>query len=150
MRINRGFTLLEVLLVLAILGILAGFSATNYIESLKKSRDGKRNADLQQIRGALELYRSNIGSYPGPTGTYGLPFGTGGLIDALNNTYMTKIPQDSKPGQTYFYTTSADDYTLAADLEVVPQTVCAESGTDCGTAAGSQSCNYCVGPYGDK
>lgn len=147
---KKGFTLLELLLVMAILGIFASYSVNNYIASIKKSRDGRRSADLQQIRGALELFRSNIGSYPQPTGTYGLPFGTSGLTDSLGNTYMTKIPQDGKPGQTYYYTQSSDDYTLAANLEVFPQPTCAVANTDCGTADGLQSCNYCVGPYGEK
>lgn len=150
MATRGGFTLLEVLLAIAIVSILAAVTAVNYVESVKRSRDSRRIADLAQIRGSLELYRSNTGAYPTPGGASGMAFGVGSLTDSLGNTYMSKIPQDLRPGQTYYYTASGGDYTIGAELEIQPQTVCGVAGLDCGTSTDIQACNYCVGPYGDK
>ena len=63
---RKGFTLIELLVVIAIICILAlsTISLINPVAQLQKSRDSKRKADLAQIRAALELYRSDNGSYP--------------------------------------------------------------------------------------
>ncbi len=63
-RKSEGFTLIELLVVIAIVGILAGFLMANFIGVRERARDGQRKSDLRQIQAALELYRSDHGSYP--------------------------------------------------------------------------------------
>lgn len=147
-QLKAGFTLIEVLIVATIISLLASVGITSYTSFNQNSRDARRKADLEQIRGALELYRSNNSTYPTASGTYGLPFGTAGLSDATN-TYMSKIPNDPKNGFTYFYTLSSGEYTIGALLEG-SSTCAAAAGTDCQETAGTQNCNYCIGPYGQK
>jgi len=98
-----GFTLVELLLVVAILGILAtGFIIIiNPPEQLKNSRDARRKSDLRQIQSALELYRADCGRYPiAPPNQLPSPF-TGTCTGPVV-TYMQSVPKDPK-GNNYYY-----------------------------------------------
>lgn len=61
-----GFTLIELIVVITIIGIMSGVGALAYQKSVRQSRDERRKVDLESIRSALELYRSNQvnGNYP--------------------------------------------------------------------------------------
>lgn len=144
---NKGFTLIELVVVLTVISILLSLGLTSYASFNKQARDARRSADLEQVRGALELYRSNIGAYPTPAGSFGMDFGSGALSDGTN-TYMSLIPQDPKSPQSYYYSVSGDEYTIAALKE--GESTCGVASIDCSTTAGTQACNYCLGPYGDK
>jgi len=61
---KNGFTLVELIVVIAIIGVLVSLGYTNYQTSLARARDGKRKGDLEQIRSALEMYRTDKGYYP--------------------------------------------------------------------------------------
>lgn len=62
---NRlGFTLIEILVAIAILGIMMTIGYVTYHNAQIAGRDYKRKADLKQLRVALELYRQSHGSYP--------------------------------------------------------------------------------------
>lgn len=135
-----GFTLIEILVVATIMGLLVSGSAVIYSQFVKQSRDVRRKADLEQVREALEMYRSNENSYPLPP----LSFGTGS-IRVGTTTYIDKLPQDPKyPANSYYYTSSGSDYTIASYLET-GGTICVSAPNCSGTG-----CNYCLGPYGQK
>lgn len=61
---HPGFTLVELLVVMAIIGILAVISLANFRTSQIKARDAERKNDLRQIANALEAYMNDHGSYP--------------------------------------------------------------------------------------
>lgn len=63
-RKDTGFTLIEMLVVIAIIGILASVVFANFGEVQKKSRDAKRKSDLQNIAVALTTYYSIHHKYP--------------------------------------------------------------------------------------
>lgn len=145
---RRGFTFVEILIVVGLLTILFSMGVGSYSSIQKKARDDRRRADIEQIRAALEMYRSTNNAYPTafPTPTPGLAFGSP-LSDVLN-TYLQKIPQDpTNPNRTYYYSTSGNDYTLAAQLEGTSSCTSAPGGNSCGTG---YACNYCLGSYGQK
>lgn len=144
-RLRGGFTLIELLVVIAIIAIV---SASGYILLVKtnfeRGRDGRRQADLESIRAALEIYRSDIGGYPGGTST--------DLSSFLAPDYIQAIPKDPSTGRVYFYegldatgfSCSADcpRYQLCASLERTPTApaVCG-GGTGCDSGSGAV-CNY--------
>ncbi len=61
---KSGFTLIEILVVIAIIGILATVVLVSVNSARKKSRDARRVADLRQIRIALEVFYDDHGYYP--------------------------------------------------------------------------------------
>ena len=64
MRSNRGFTLLELLVVVAIIGLLSTLAVSSLQTARARARDAKRLADLEAIRIALGLYYDEYGQYP--------------------------------------------------------------------------------------
>ena len=144
---RKAFTLIEILVVATIIGLLAAGAAVSYTQFMKQSRDAKRKADLEQIRAALEMYRSNssTSNYP----SYN-PISVGCITDTgncstYNIMYLPKVPKDPKdPTYTYGYSGSSTDYTLGAYLEV--------TGSSCSSPPSCTigNCTYCLGPYGQK
>lgn len=67
-KLNKGFTLIEILVVVAIIGVLSSFLMANFIGARERARDSKRKTDLAQIQSALEFFRSDHGYYPPSTG----------------------------------------------------------------------------------
>ena len=103
----KGFTLIELLVVIAIIGILITVGAVSYQRAVRLSRDAKRKTDLEQIRQALEPYRSEEGIYPDNAGWQA----------SLENGYITAVPEDATNPYTYTVGTSSTSYHLCATLE---------------------------------
>lgn len=61
---NKGFTLIEIMVVVVILGILAALIVPRIMSRPDEARVGKAKADLNAISSALELYRLDNFSYP--------------------------------------------------------------------------------------
>jgi type II secretion system protein G len=66
---HRGFTLIELMIVIVILGILMGTILPRLSGAQGRARDTARVADLNAISQALETYFNDFGSYPGTNGT---------------------------------------------------------------------------------
>lgn len=63
-RREAGFTLLEMLVVLAIMGLLAAIVAPQVMKYLGTSKTQTAKVQVQNITSALELYRLDVGRYP--------------------------------------------------------------------------------------
>jgi general secretion pathway protein G len=61
---SAGFTLLELLVVVVIIGLLAGFVAPRYFGQVGKSELAVAKAQIDALEKALDQYRLDIGSYP--------------------------------------------------------------------------------------
>ena len=64
MRSNAGFTLLELLVVVVIIGLLAGFVAPRYFGQVGKSEVNVAKAQIDALEKALDQYRLDTGRYP--------------------------------------------------------------------------------------
>ncbi len=61
---QHGFTLLELLVVLVILGLLVGYVAPKYFAQLGKSEVKAARAQIGSLENALDQYRLDVGHYP--------------------------------------------------------------------------------------
>ena len=111
---RKGFTLIELLIVIIILGVMASLITGNFFTSLKKGRDTKRKADLEQITRALEMYYEDKKTFPV---TAGLTFGASLTDSVSGKVYMQKVPNDPTSGKDYEYVSTGSDYKLYACME---------------------------------
>ncbi|HVT01055.1 MAG TPA: type II secretion system protein [Patescibacteria group bacterium] len=113
LKANNGFTLIELLVVISIISILAALLMANFVGIRQRGRDAQRKSDLRQIQSALELYRSDNGSYPTTLGSGNC----GSTLSQNSVTYMQKIPCDPLSKGNYSYTSDGNTYTIYACIE---------------------------------
>jgi general secretion pathway protein G len=119
----RGFTLIEVLVVVVILGILAAFVVPKFFDKPGEARQVKARADIQSLATALNMYRLDNFAYPSTNqGLEALVSQPGGLPEARNwkaGGYIDRLPKDPW-GRDYAYLSPGqrgdfDLYSLGAD-----------------------------------
>jgi prepilin-type N-terminal cleavage/methylation domain-containing protein len=127
--IRKGFTLIEILIVVAIIAILASVVLVGLGPTQQAGRDARRLSDLRGVQTALELYFSSCGFYPGPTipatGCAGKTWGSipptwADLKTVLQDSKIgvNTVPDDPSTGKHYFYgSTDGSTYVIGAQLE---------------------------------
>lgn len=81
-RQGKGFTLVELLVVLAIIALLVSIAAPRYFKSVEKSKEAVLKQDLSTMRDALDKYYGDTGKYPES------------LDDLVSKKYLRKLPVD--------------------------------------------------------
>ncbi len=133
MKKSKGFTLMELLVVITVLAILLGMALSSLKGTRAAARDSQRKTELEQVRSALEIYRTDEGSYPTRNGKVTTS------LSGLGSYLEDDVLQDPLPSNFYYYYvygSSGQTYTLCAHLETGGSAVSA-----CGSSCGG-TCNY--------
>jgi len=117
-KISKGFTLIEMLIVITIIALLASLILVGMGGARAKTRDSRRIADLHNVMNALELYYAKNYYYPQSISTWADLDAE--LIGA--GIGVSRIPKDplTNTGKNYEYgveDTDYQDYVLGAKLE---------------------------------
>lgn len=115
---QTGFTIVEMIVVVVVIGILASISLVSYTTVQQRARDAQRTTDITEVQKALEKYHAANGTYPS-AGTDGVGYPLTGLSSALVPTYLDKIPT-APSGTAYSYvrgTVNADSYGIRMGYE---------------------------------
>lgn len=103
---KKGFSLIEVLIIVAILGLLLVVGYFFMAPQMSRGRDGKRISDLNKLKIVYEDYYNDNGCYP-PSDT--LELYCGGAGSTILDDYIGTVPCDPLTGSAYYYTVLEND-----------------------------------------
>lgn len=127
-KLDRGFTLVELLIVVAVISLLAGVIFVNYESAREQARDERRKADIEQLSVAMRLYAEQYGAnitcngglkIDGSTTVVSLPStGTcpdGARILSFLANHLKNIPHDPRgPNSNDYYYYFDGDHSCAS------------------------------------
>jgi len=124
---KKGFTLIEILIVVAIIAILASVVLVGLGPTQQAGRDARRISDLHEVQNGLELYFQKCGYYPGVTAgpcdsTASTGYTTMAAVLTGSSIGVSTIPEDPMNTGSHVYEfatngANATQYVLQADLE---------------------------------
>jgi general secretion pathway protein G len=88
MKRKNGFSLIELIMVVALLAVLTTIGFSSYRNQTRNARDTRRKADMESIRIALEFFKSNNDYYPN------------NLTLLVTQNYMQSVPVPPSPPST--------------------------------------------------
>lgn len=134
-----GFSLIELLIVIAMIGLLSSLLLANLQGARARARDAQRKSDLKQLKTALRMYYNDNQAYPTDNGSGSISGAAWGSPFGATTVYMKTVPLDPIPSQNYYYSrTDTESFNLYGCLEN-------KSDTDGSSSCGSLSCttNWC-------
>ena len=152
----RGFTLIEILIVVSIIAILASSVLVGFGPTQKQGRDTRRISDLRQVQNALEIYYAKCGYYPGGVqagtscaSTFSATANWADLKTALKGSTIgiNNVPDDPSANRTYYYGTDStgSNYVIKAVFEDVNNPSLRDSyKTDINGVTCAGAADYCV------
>ena len=100
---KRGFTLLELLVVMVIIGLLAGYVGPKYFAQVGKSEVKTAKAQIVSLEQALDQYRLDVGHYPTTEQGLSALFVKPGDEPKWNGPYLKKETPPDPWGKPYIY-----------------------------------------------
>lgn len=129
-RVTSGFSLIEILIAVTILGIIAAIAYPGYLSQVQSSRRTDAQASLAAFANAMERYYTNNGRYTGAAGTDASPADTG-----APRIFATESPLD---GGAKFYNLRINSATATTyTLHAIPKG--GQADDKCGTLTLTQS-----------
>jgi general secretion pathway protein G len=115
---TRGFTLVELLIVIIIIAVLAAVVVPKFANSSLRSREAALRSDLKVMRNAIDLFKSDTGSFPAQLSDLTLETApangkdSGGNNKAINASdfkgpYLEEIKKDPISGGSYTYSVTS-------------------------------------------
>ena len=104
LKTERGFTLIELMIVVSIIGILAAIAAPNYQWGLIRARESVLREDLYMFRSTIDQFNADQGKYPDS------------LQEMVDKKYLAKIPKDP-------FTKSSEDWVVIPPTPVEGQDI---------------------------
>lgn len=169
---KKGFSLIELIVVIAITAVLMAVVLPNLLSTRERARDAQKKQELNEMKNALRLYYNDFQQYPASSGftscngkMYGI-LGCGAdnisccpcnattgpdfaVKSDCSTIYMKKFPVNF--GTSIFYipraTASTDDFCLKTTLENAGDPDLAVSQSRCSSQCGASQCtglSYCV------
>lgn len=144
---SKGFTLLELLIVVAIIGLLASMILVGLSSFRTRGRDARRIADLRQVQNGLEIYYTKNLQYPIYSSSGNSLDSWNALTAALAGVGIRQTPQDplgDSSSYTYASNLNGQSYVLMAILEDTDNNILAKDidvnthGVECADP------NYCI------
>lgn len=111
---QKGFTLLELLVVIVIIGLLASYVGPRYFSQIGKSEVATARAQIEAFSKALDHYRIDIGQYPSTEQGLAALVSRPGSEPKWNGPYLQKAAPADPWGKQYIYRSPGEsgDYDL--------------------------------------
>jgi general secretion pathway protein G len=128
-RISSGFTLIELMIVMAVIVVLAGIGLATHANSQTRAREAVLKEDLFRIRDAIDQYSADKNEYPAT------------LDSLVSGMYLRAIPVDPFTNSADTWQTTMSDMN-AADPSAQPGIFDVNSGSDRMAMDGSQYADW--------
>jgi len=99
---NSGFTLIELMIVIVILGLLATMVMPKILSRPEQARRTKAKVDIKNIETALSLFKSDTGRFPTTSENLGVLVNNPGVTGYNPDGYLDEVPTDPW-GRKYIY-----------------------------------------------
>jgi type II secretion system protein G len=110
---NNGFTIVELLIVIVVIGILAAITITAYNGVQARARFAKVQQDLASMQKVLEIYKADVGTYPSTSGAWSYSStNPTSFIPSVVPTYTSSLPRFTGDFGQYVYLSTNAEYKL--------------------------------------
>jgi prepilin-type N-terminal cleavage/methylation domain-containing protein len=116
-----GFTIVELLIVIVVIGILAAISIVAYSGIQQRARDARIDAALTQVKSTIEMYKIDNGAYPDVCGGANIGCSFSSLGSVLVPTYIAVLPVITGLSQYVVGVAGSNSYAILVSYEAKPQ-----------------------------